>query len=296
MSIAEDTTQTEEVFLLKKRSQYTICNKVSISGKGLFSGSEVTMTLLPAEENTGIVFQRVDLPLSPKIKATSENVLSTNRTTVIGKNSATVTCVEHLLSVFYAYNIDNVLVQLDAGEPPVMDGSGKDFTTLVESAGKEDQEAKKNQYALHKPQYMQSEDTTIIALPSSSLKFSYTLSYKDQPLLESQYMHFDFESLDYKSEIAPCRTFALAEEVKFLVAANFIKNMSEDYGLVIDGETLLYEKSLHYPNEMARHKILDMMGDFALGEEVIAHFIAVKSGHAMNVAFTKLLRKLIKEL
>lgn len=294
MSIAHDTSQTEEVFLVNKRNQHTIRNTVSISGIGLFTGKEVLMTLKPAESGTGIVFKRTDLANEPIIEAKVENVLSTNRTTVIGSGKITVTCVEHLLSALYAYNIDNVLIEINSGEPPVLDGSSKGFVSLVESAKVSVQKEEIELYFLQKPQYFQDGDATIVALPSKTLQFDYTLSYKNQPLLDAQYMHFDFAKNNYKKEISPCRTFALAKEVRLLLALRMIKNTSRDYGLIVDKNSILYDKKLHFSNEMARHKILDMMGDFALGKRIIARFVAIKSGHKSNIAFAKTLSKLVK--
>ncbi len=281
-------------FVKKSRSQKTIERKVSQKGKTLFSGIDVTISFLPAKEGTGIVFKRVDLEETAIINATIENLFATPRTTIIGKNGVFITCTEHLLSAIFAFNIDNIIIELDGGEPPIFDGSSKEFVSMLEKAEVVELKETVDDFFLQTPISVELDGMILVALASNTIKYSYTLSYPGEMLLDAQFYehHFSFEN--YKKQIAPARTFATLKEVEILIEKQIIKNTSLDTAIVLDGGKVISNEGLRFSNEMARHKILDLMGDLALvGKKVIAHFISIKGGHNLN---TLLAKKLSEEI
>ena len=288
MFTTEEKKSESEFFLSKERRQNTIKRAVSISGVGLFSGEKVCLRLVPAKANTGIRFKRVDLGNNCYVRASLNNVVSTNRTTVIAENRVYIQCVEHLLSALGARKIDNIEIEIDHCEPPIGNGSSIHFLNMIQEAEVEELEVKTRKWYLKRPIYIEKGDQRIVGIPAETLKYSYTLSYSNEPLLDAQYYSFDSDKGDYFNEIAGAKTFALLREVKALVAGNVINSSSLDHGLVIDQGKIVNNQSLLFPNEMARHKILDMIGDFQLiGKDIVGHFIGTKSGHELNILFGK---------
>lgn len=283
-------------FTVVNRRQRSIGKCVSVAGQSLFSGEQVTLSFLPAKPNTGIRFRRMDLPTKSEVGASIDNLIATPRTTIIGKNGVVMQCVEHLLSAVFAHRIDNIVIELDKSEPPIRDGSAKDFFDILTQAEIITEEEEISQFYLNKPIYLSEGDAQIIALPSKSLKCSYVLNYKGHPLLGESFYEFDRSKDDYRKEVASCRTFATLKEVESLVEAGLIKGMSHDYGVVIDGDQVLNPEGLRFSNEMARHKVLDFLGDISLVEkEVVAHYISIRGGHALNARLAKKLHTMIKE-
>jgi UDP-3-O-[3-hydroxymyristoyl] N-acetylglucosamine deacetylase len=288
--------EKDKPFTVVTRCQRSIRSSVFIAGVALFSGENVTLSFIPAKPNTGIRFRRIDLPSSPEVVASIDNLIKTPRTTIIGSNGVVVQCVEHVLSALFAHKIDNIVIELDKCEPPIRDGSAKDFFDILSQAEIITEEEEISQFYLNKPIYLSEEGAQIIALPSKSLKCSYLLDYKGHPLLGECFYEFDGEKDDYRKEVASSRTFATLKEVESLVEAGLIKGISHDYGLVIDGDQVLNPEGLRFSNEMARHKVLDFLGDISLAEkEVVAHYISIRGGHALNARLTKKLHTMIKE-
>jgi UDP-3-O-[3-hydroxymyristoyl] N-acetylglucosamine deacetylase len=274
---------------MQYRSQRTLQREISFSGIGIHTGKEVTMRFCPALEGSGITFQRVDLPSKPLIPATISHVSSTTRRTTLGKGETCVHTIEHVLSALNAYQIDNLCIQLTQEEPPGADGSALPFIQMIEEAGIRQQEAEKEIYPLLSPLYFSQGETHLIALPSEEFRVSYTLHYPNAPLIRSQFFSLAITEDNYKKEIAPCRTFALYEEIALLTQQGLIRGGSLENAVVIKGDLIFSKEGcLRFSDEMVRHKILDLIGDLALvGVAFLAHIIAIRSGHTTNIALGK---------
>lgn len=270
------------------RKQRTLKRPVEYSGIGLHTGAQVTMSLIPAKAGSGVLFKRVDLPGQPLIPATIEYVCANTRNTTLGIADVRIHTVEHVLAAIRSFNIDNVIVEINGIEPPVGNGSSDVFVEMIESSGIKEQETPAPIVKLAQPVYWSEGEIHIVAVPSDCYRISYTLNYPDTRLLKSQYFSFALTSEAFKREIAPCRTFSLYEEVSMLMDRGLIKGASLDNAVVIKDDTILSKGGLHFPDEMVRHKILDVIGDLSLiGFDVQAHIIAIRSGHASNVAFAQ---------
>lgn len=255
---------------------------------GLHTGNEVTMTFCPEKEGTGIVFERVDLPGNPVIPATIEYVQETSRSTTIGIGSVRVHTVEHVLAALCAYGVDNVRIQVSAAEPPVGDGSSLPFVEMIEKSGVQQQALSLPIVQLNKPVYWSKGDIHLVALPSPEYRVSYTLHYPSSAAIRCQYFSAVIDKDSFKKEIAPCRTFALYDEVALLMDRGLIKGGSLENAVVIKDDVIFSKEGLKFPDEMARHKILDIIGDLSLvGFPFLAHIIAIRSGHTANTAFAK---------
>jgi UDP-3-O-[3-hydroxymyristoyl] N-acetylglucosamine deacetylase len=271
---------------LKKRR--TLQRAISTSGIGLFSGKHVEMRLLPAEGDEGIIFRRMDLPSQPKIPARIEFVKETPRTTILGKDGATVQTVEHLMATLFAFSIDQVVVEIHGPEVPIFDGSAVQFVSLIEEAGIQELDTWKKVCKIDVPLFWSSGDIFLIALPSDAMQFSYTLHCPHVPLIGTQFTSFLLEHESFVCEIAPSRTFSIYEEISPLIEKGELKGGSIHNAIVVKEGRLLNPDGLRFSNEMARHKILDLIGDIALIPiPFIAHIIAIRSGHASNYAFAK---------
>ena len=246
------------------------------------------MKVLPACAGTGIIFVRTDLEGKPEITAHVDKVLNTPRCTILGDEKVFVQTVEHLLAAFSAYGIDNVRIELDGPEVPILDGSSLGFVELIEEAGLKELDEIKNVHTIASPIYWNQGDAFIVAIPSDEFKITYTLSYPGHPLLEAQTYTLVLSPESFKKQIAPCRTFVLFEEVAPLIDKGLIKGASLDSGVVIKGKEVLNSEGLRFSNEMVRHKILDLIGDLSLaGAPFNAHIIAMRSGHAANAEFAR---------
>ena len=272
--------------------QKTIKREVNISGIGLFTGESVHLRLLPAKEGTGIVFQRVDLAGKPKIPARLAHVLDAVRTTRLANEAASVNMVEHLLSALYAAEIDNVLIEVTGPEIPACDGSAKPFIDLLEQAGTAIQMESRSVLKIERPVFWSSQDIQLVALPCEQFRISYTLHYPGSLLPGSQFYTFSFQREGYKAEIAPSRTFSLYEEIAPFIEKGYIKGGGVENAVVIKDDKVLNPEGARFKDEMVRHTILDLIGDLSLiGRPIKAHILAIRSGHASNVAFAKELEK-----
>lgn len=270
------------------RKQKTLKQEVSFSGIGIHTGVQVLMRFLPAKESTGVVFKRVDLPGQPVIPATVEYVVDTARSTTIGLGNIRIHTVEHVLAAIRAFEIDNICIEVSNIEPPVGNGSSDVFVEMIEKAGVVEQEASVPVVKLQTPVYHSEGDIHIVALPFDGYRISYTLNYPDTKLLKAQYQTVLVDQENFKNEIAPCRTFSLYKEVSWLMDQGLIKGGSLDNAVIINDDVVLSKNGLFFENEMARHKILDMIGDLSLvGFNFHAHIISLKSGHSSNYQFAK---------
>lgn len=270
------------------RKQRTLKKDVTFSGIGVHTGQIVTMRFCPAKDGTGIVFKRTDLPSKPVIPATVEYVCDCTRSTNIGVADVRIHTIEHVMAALRAYEIDNLCIELSNIEPPVGNGSSDVFVEMIEKSGIVEQEGLVPVVKLKSPVYLSEGDIQIIGLPHDSYRISYTLNYPNHPVLRAQFCSVQVNSQNFKKEIASCRTFSLYEEVSYLMDRGLIKGASLDNGVLIKGDAVLSKEGLFFPDEMARHKVLDMIGDLSLvGFDFHAHVIAIRAGHAANFAFAK---------
>lgn len=271
--------------------QRTIKDEFSLSGKGLHTGHMVELKFKPLGPNMGIIFQRVDLPHSPMIKADVNSLCSTKnspRRTTIGFDDVQVQTIEHLMAALSGLGIDNILIEINNNEVPGLDGSAISFVELLKKAGIIEQGFPRRTYKVNTPIWAQDDDSTVIVLPSSEFKISYTLKY-DHPVLGSQHMDITFNSETFEKELAPARTFCLQQEAEALIKNGMGKGANYENTLVVSNEGVIKNK-LRFDNEFIRHKILDLVGDLSLlGTAIKGHVIAIRSGHTLNM---KLVRKI----
>lgn len=302
--------------------QHTIEKAITISGVGIHTGTPVNMTLTPAEPNTGIVFQRIDLDGAPTVKADVDYVTETRRSTTLEHNGARVSTVEHLLAALVGTGVDNVLVKLDGPELPILDGSSKPFVDAILETGVKKQDAAKHCYMLRQNIYFTDEQGKVemVAMPSDDYRINTLIDFNSQ-VLGTQ--HASLKNIgDFKDQVAPCRTFSFFHELEYLLANNLIKGgdinnaivvvekpvtdeqlqrLSQQFGHVqkfeITSQGYLNNLELRFSNEPARHKLLDLVGDLALvGFPFKAHIIANRPGHASNVAFARKIKEHIKKI
>ncbi len=268
------------------RQQCTLKKEVSFSGIGVHTGKKVTMTFIPMPEHSGIVFQRIDLPGKPTVPAALEYVTGTARSTTIGIGECEVHTIEHVLAALSAYQIDNLCIQVSDQEPPIGDGSSRPFVKMIEEAGIEEQKATRTIVKIEKPVYLSDGPVHIVALPADEFRISYTLHYPKTPVIRSQYFSFVLTPEGFKEQVSGCRTFALYEELTMLMEHGLIRGGSLDNAVVIKDDVVLSKEGLRFPDEMVRHKVLDIVGDLSLvGFPFFAHIVAICSGHRTNVEF-----------
>ncbi|MEM1321203.1 MAG: bifunctional UDP-3-O-[3-hydroxymyristoyl] N-acetylglucosamine deacetylase/3-hydroxyacyl-ACP dehydratase [Bacteroidota bacterium] len=300
--------------------QHTIKRAVTIQGIGLHTGKEVTMTLQPAPVNHGYKFQRIDLETAPIISADVSRVISTNRGTTLKSGKAQVSTVEHTLSALVGLSLDNVLIEIDGPEVPIMDGSAKSFVEKIEEAGREEQDAEREYFEIVEPISYKDEvtGTELLALPAEGFEITTMIDFNSN-VLGHQYASLD-NMEEYSSQIAPCRTFVFLHELDQLLNQNLIKGGNLDNAIVIvdrmvsqeeldalarrlERPSIKVEKTgilntteLYFENEPARHKLLDVLGDLALvGRPIKGKIMATKPGHTANIEFAKILKKILQE-
>ena len=270
--------------------QHTLNSTYTFSGKGLHTGKPVTMQLLPAPEDYGIVFQRTDLGDDVLVHACVENVIQTRRCTTLSERGVKIITAEHLLSALSALGVDNALVQIDAAEVPILDGSARPYVEAICKHGLIEQPAERRPIVVDKPfVYEDPRSGSRIAFePAADFSVDVTIDFKSQ-VIGTQQAHWDW-SVDYAREIAPCRTFCFRKEVRMLRFLGLIKGGSLDNALVVDEPRgYLGDPVLQFPDEPARHKLLDLLGDLALaGRPIQGHITAYKPGHKANTTALKL--------
>ena len=266
-------------------SQRTIKQPVNCTGIGLHSGKKVNLTIKPAPVNHGIKFIRTDLLNNPGITAHFNQVVDTSLATVIGSGGCIVSTIEHLMASFAGFSIDNALVELDAYEVPVMDGSAGPFIEMIKKAGIKKQSAPRHFFLIKKPIVLEDGDKSVCVYPSNTFKITYTIEF-NHPLIKKQTYSIDLSDKIFESTISKARTFGFLHEVEYMKRYGLALGGSLENAVVIDKDTIVNEDGLRFKNEFVRHKILDCLGDFSLlGMPVLGHLIVVKSGHAFNHAF-----------
>lgn len=263
------------------RFQRTTNNSIVCKGIGLHSGSPVTMTLRAAPAGTGVIFIRTDLG-NAEIKAVAANTAATSYATTLCQNGATVKTVEHLLSTLAGLNIDNVFVEIDAEEVPIMDGSARPFVKLIAEAGIEIQNTPKPVLKLLRPIFVREGNKQIAIWPAETTSISFFIDF-NHPMLKEQSLQYQPSEEAFLREISDARTFGFLSDVKTLQANGLAKGASLDNAVALDNESVVNEDGLRYQDEFVRHKILDLIGDLSLaGMPIIGHIVAHKSGHSLN--------------
>ena len=300
--------------------QTTVAQSVSISGKGLHTGKEVTLTFKPAKSDTGFVFKRVDLDGEPEVPALAKWVNKTKRSTVLECNGVEIQTSEHVLAALTGLDYDNVLIELNATEPPIMDGSARFFIEALERAGVKELDADREVYIVTEPIHYKDAKTgsEVIILPSDQYEVQVMVDFGTK-ILGTQNASL-YQISDFKEEIADARTFSFLHDIEMLLDQGLIRGgdlnnaivyvdtelseptleklkkafNKEDISVTTNG--ILNNLELKYPNEAARHKLLDVIGDLALiGTKIRGRVIACKPGHFVNTEFAKVMSKRIKE-
>ena len=269
-------------------NQQTLNRAASFSGIGLHSGNRVNMTILPAPANSGVRFRRVDLADKPEIEARVENVAETNRSTMLAKGNVKVHTVEHVLAALAGFGIDNAIVELDANEPPIADGSSREFCKIILAAGIVPQAEKRETFTPSEPIELESGETLMTLFPDENLKITCTSA--DRKGMFTQFYSTEITPKTWEKELAHARTFCFFEEIEHLIKTNLIKGGSLENAIVIRDDAVLTTEPLRYPDEFVRHKMLDIVGDLSLlGKPIRGHLIAVKPSHAANCEFVRLI-------
>jgi len=267
--------------------QRTIAAPVNCSGVGIHSGKKVNVTIKPAPCNHGIKFIRTDLLDCPGISAHFNMVVDTSLATVIGYEGFIVSTIEHLMAGFAGLSIDNALVEIDAYEMPIMDGSAGPFTSLIKSAGIQHQDAPRYFFVVKEAIEIEKDEKMVGIYPCSSYKITCTIEY-DHPLIKTQSYSVDISDDVFEREISRARTFGFVHEYEYLKQHGLARGVSLENVVAIGSEDVVNEGGLRYEDEFVRHKILDCIGDFSLlGMPILGHVIAKKSGHAFNHALLK---------
>lgn len=302
-------------------NQLTLNAPFTVKGRGLHSGMEITATFKPAPTNHGIKFRRIDLEDKPVIDALAENVVDTTRGTVLGKKDVRVSTVEHALSALYASGIDNCLVEVNAPELPILDGSAIEYIRKIEETGTLEQKADKDFYIIKQKTTLKDEETgsTITFYPDDHFSAQVMVEY-NSPIIPNQFAMLD-DMADFKTEAASARTFVFVREIMPLLEHGLIKGGSLDNAIVIYDEKIsedqitkicsltgqperklenlgyINDTPLKWDNEPARHKLMDLIGDIALvGRPIQGRVVAVRPGHGINNKFTRMLRKEVKHI
>ena len=267
--------------------QQTLARSVQCNGIGLHSGRRVNLTIKPAPVNHGIKFVRTDLPHRPVISAHFRNVIDTSLATTLGTDGVIVSTVEHLMAALAGLCIDNALVEMDAYEAPIMDGSAGPFTSMLKEAGISTQPARRYTFVVKKPIEMSDEDKKVGLYPSDTLKITCTIEF-EHPLVRRQSYTISLTDGYFEKEVSWARTFGFLDEVNYLKQNGFARGGSLENAVVIDRDRILNREGLRYENEFVRHKVLDCIGDLSLlGMPFIGHIVAYKSGHTLNHALLK---------
>ena len=279
-----DPASTEERSGMYCR-QRTIARAINCSGVGVHSGREVNLKIKPAPINHGIKFIRTDLQDSPSISARFNRVVDTSLATVIGVEGFIVSTIEHLMACFAGLSVDNALVEIDAHEMPIMDGSGAPFTRLIRAAGIVEQDGPKCVFVIRKPITLEKDGKSVSIFPNPSYKITCSIEY-DHPLIQSQTFSMEVTDQLFEQEICCARTFGFLHEIEQLKRVGLAKGGSLDNAVVVDRDCVLNTDGLRFQDEFVRHKLLDCLGDFSLlGLPLIGHIVTHKSGHAFHHAF-----------
>jgi UDP-3-O-[3-hydroxymyristoyl] N-acetylglucosamine deacetylase / 3-hydroxyacyl-[acyl-carrier-protein] dehydratase len=280
--------------LRKPMKQRTLSRPVTIKGNSLHTGDAVTLTIKPAPVNHGVVFKRIDLSGAPEIQPRVDHVTDLVRATTIQSGHVKIHTVEHVLSALSGCGIDNVLVEMNASEPPIMDGSARPYTNLIQEGEPVEQDGEREYYELDSAVSVSRGNSSVIAIPHDGLKISCTSA--DDRGIHTQHLSLSIDPETYVSQIAPARTFTIYEDIEELLKLGKIRGGSLDSAIVIKGDKILSKEPLRFKDEFVRHKILDIIGDISLlGLPLKAHIVATRPGHALNAELTMALFEKVQE-
>lgn len=267
--------------------QHTLAKASTLAGTSLHTGAKVTLTLRPAPPNHGFKFRRVDLTDQPFIPATVDRVQEVERATTIAEGSVKVHTVEHVISALTGMGVDNAIIEMDANEPPIGDGSALPYVELIKKAGIEQQDKLRKVFEVREPIHLETPGGSLITVvPDKDFRVSCTQAGPDNRF--TQYQSFKVTPETYAAEIAPARTFVYYEDVEPLLEKGLIKGGSLENAVVIRGEEVMSKEAMRFKDEFVRHKILDLIGDLMLsGRRIMGHVIAVKPGHRPNTEMAK---------
>ncbi|HPA14648.1 MAG TPA: UDP-3-O-acyl-N-acetylglucosamine deacetylase [Desulfobacterales bacterium] len=267
--------------------QRTVASTVRCSGIGLHSGKKVRLAIKPAPVNHGIKFRRMDLPDRPSVSAHFNLVVDTSLATVIGNEGFIVSTIEHIMACFAGLSIDNVLIEMDSYEVPIMDGSAYPFTALIKAAGIKEQKGLRYFFVIKEPIELKEGNKSVALYPCSTSKITCTIEF-DHPMINKQSYSLDLSEKAFEDEICRARTFGFLHEIEYMKKYGFARGGSLENAVVIDKQAILNKDGLRYQDEFVRHKILDCIGDFSLlGMPILGHIVAIKSGHSFHHAFLK---------
>ena len=271
--------------------QQTLARSASLAGTSLHTGGKVTLTLRPAAPGSGLKFKRTDLPDEPVIDAHIDHVKTVERATTLGDGGVKVHTVEHVLSALAGMGIDNALIEMDANEPPIGDGSAQPYVELIRRCGLASQDAARGVFEVREPLHIETKGGSLMTVvPDDGFRVSCTQVGPGGRF--TQYHSTEITPEIYEKEIAPARTFTFYEDIQPLMDKGLIKGGSLENAVVVRGDSVLSKEPMRYPDEFARHKILDVIGDLALlGRRIRGHVIAVRPGHAPNAELTRALAK-----
>jgi UDP-3-0-acyl N-acetylglucosamine deacetylase/beta-hydroxyacyl-[acyl carrier protein] dehydratase FabZ len=270
--------------------QRTLASSASLSGTALHTGKSVTLTLHPAPVNHGFKFKRSDLPDEPFVEARVENVKTVERATTIVEGNVKIHTVEHVLSALSGMGVDNALIEMNANEPPIGDGSAAPYVGVIKQAGIVEQDAPRARFEPREPLILESNGSILTIIPDTKFRISCTQVGPEGRF--TQFLSAEITPEFYEKEIAPARTFVFYEDVKPLMDKGLIRGGSLENAVVARGNSVLSKEPLRFPDEFVRHKILDIIGDLTLaGRRLQGHVVAVKPGHGPN---TELARALVR--
>jgi len=277
--------------LMSVAKQRTLAKAATLEGTSLHTGKKVTLTIKPAAADTGFKFRRIDLADQPFIAADVDKVQTVERATTLAEGSVKVHTVEHILSALTGMGIDNAVIEMDSNEPPIADGSALPFVELIKQAGSVELDAPCHVWEIREPIHLETKDGSLITiLPDKKFRVSVTNVGPDGRI--TQFFSSEVNPETYAKEIAPARTFTFYEDIKPLLDKGLIQGGSLENAVVIRGEEVLSKEPMRFKNEFARHKALDIIGDFMLsGRRILGHVIAVKPGHGPNTQMAALLKR-----
>ena len=274
--------------------QRTLAHEVSIKGSALHTGDAVTLTIKPAPAGHGIVFKRTDVHGSPELRPRVDFVGDLVRATTIQSGHVKIHTVEHVLSALSGCGIDNVMIEMDASEPPIMDGSARPFVNLILQGEPVEQDKEREYFELDAPVSVTRGNSSLIALPCDHLKISCTSA--DDRGIHTQHLSLSIDPEVYQTQIAAARTFTIYEDIEELIKLGKIRGGSLDSAIVLRGDKIISKEPLRFKDEFVRHKILDLIGDMVLlGMPLKAHLVATRPGHAINAELTKVLFARLQE-
>ncbi|MCP4848398.1 MAG: bifunctional UDP-3-O-[3-hydroxymyristoyl] N-acetylglucosamine deacetylase/3-hydroxyacyl-ACP dehydratase [Verrucomicrobiaceae bacterium] len=276
--------------------QRTLASSASLEGTSLHTGSKVTLTMSPAPPNSGILFRRIDLDDQPFIPAVVDNVQQVERSTTIAVGSVKVHTVEHVISALTGMGVDNAIIEMDANEPPIGDGSAAPYVECIKTAGIEEQDQLCSIFEVREPIHIEVGNGSLITIvPDKAFRISCTQVGPEGKM--TQYFSTEITPETYEKEIAPARTFVFYEDVEPLLEKGLIKGGSLENAVVVRDNSVLSKEPLRFEDEFARHKILDVIGDLMLaGKRIMGHVICVKPGHGPNTQMARQLKKAFGEI